>query len=69
MLEICLDVKNNTLILLIVIQKIIKSKVLIKRFVGGSENFKRDLASYEKGFGDQNRDFWLGKKVNFFILK
>jgi len=43
--------------------------VLIKRFVGGTENFKRDFASYEKGFGDQNRDFWLGLELAHVLTK
>jgi len=43
--------------------------VLLKRFVGGSQNFKQDFVSYEKGFGDKNKDFWLGLELVHVMTK
>ena len=36
---------------------------VIQRRKGGSENFNRSWADYEKGFGDINGEFWYGLKA------
>ncbi|XP_063431576.1 fibrinogen-like protein 1 [Mytilus trossulus] len=35
--------------------------VLVRR-MDGSENFNKNWVEYENGFGDLNREFWLGNK-------
>jgi len=35
---------------------------VIQRRQNGRENFSRDWEDYKNGFGDQQRDFWLGNE-------